>query len=360
MTVIEDLLTLARIPAPTFAEGPRLEWLERRLAEAPGRRRRDAAGNLVWSWGEGRPEVVVAAHVDTVFPAETPLEPRREGDALVGPGVGDNAAAVAVAVSVVERLLADEALAPGAVVFTVGEEGLGNLRGARAACAELAPAAFVALEGHMLGSVVVDAVGSVRARVRVEGPGGHSWSDRGSPSAIHALLDLAIALRDRGTDEAPVNIGLVSGGRSVNTIADAAELVVERRAVAQGPLDELVAALDGLEVPRPLRVEVERLGDRPGGSLPRDAPLLAATLAAREAVGLPPDLAAGSTDANAALAAGIPALCVGVSHGSGMHSLEERIDAPSLELGAAQLEHVLRRLLTEDHMTDGRTACATE
>jgi tripeptide aminopeptidase len=360
VTLVDDVLALARTPAPTFGEGARLDWLERRLEDAPGARRRDAAGNLVWSWGEGRPQVVVAAHVDTVFPADTPLEIRREGDALVGPGVGDNAAAVAVAVAVVERLLAAATLAPGAVVFTVAEEGLGNLGGARAACEELEPAAFIALEGHLLESVLVDAVGSVRARMRVQGPGGHSWSDRGSPSAIHALLDLAAALRDLGTGEAPVNVGLIGGGRSVNAIADAAEAVVERRAVEQAPLDAFVAALDGLHVDAPLRLEVERLGDRPGGSLPRDAPLLAAALAAREALGLPLATGAGSTDANAALARGIPALCLGVSYGSGMHSLDERIDAPSLELGAAQLEHVLRLLLTDGHAIDGGGACATE
>ena len=339
--MIEDVLALARIPAPTFAEEARIAWLEERLADAPGERRRDAAGNLVWTQGEGGLRLLLTAHVDTVFPEGTLLEPRRDGDRLTGPGIGDNAAAVAVAVHVVERLAV-----PGlAVAFTVGEEGLGNLRGAIAACEELRPEAFVAVEGHGLEHVLVDGVGSVRAHVAVTGPGGHSWKDRGRASAVHALLDLGAGLARLGTDEAPVNIGLVSGGRSVNTIAERAELLVERRSLDEPPLDEFAAALE-LELASPLAVSVEIVGRRPCGRLDRDHPLLAAARAVRAELGLPDVLDAGSTDANAALARGIPALTLGVAFGGGSHTLEEWIDAASLELGARQLEGVLlRRLL---------------
>lgn len=163
---------LARIPAPTFAEEARLAWVEERLSRLPGAAERDRAGNVVWRWGAGAPRLLVLAHVDTVFPAGTELGARRDGDALVGPGVGDNAAAVVVAIEVTGRLLREQALAPGAVAFTVGEEGLGNLRGAIAVCSELRPEAAIALEGHGLEHVLVDAVGSVRARVTVSGPGG--------------------------------------------------------------------------------------------------------------------------------------------------------------------------------------------
>ena len=344
--LIEDILALARIPAPTFAEEGRIAWLEARLAASPGARGRDEAGNLIWTWGGSRPRIVVAVHVDTVFPEGTPLEPRREGDDLVGPGIGDNAAAVAVAINVIETLLASGRPAP-AVAFTVAEEGLGNLRGARAVCEELRPEAFVALEGHGLDEVVVDAVGSLRARVTVVGPGGHSWRDRDAPSAIHALFRLADTLVELGDRDAPVNAGLVSGGRSVNTIADHAELVVERRALDESKLDEFASALENLEAPPGLRVFVEALGRRPSGRLARDAPLLATVRAVRGDLGLPDRLGAGSTDANAALARGIPSLALGVARGSGMHSVHERIDGTSLPLGAGQLEEVLRRLLKQ-------------
>lgn len=346
--LLDDLLTLAAIPAPTFHEEPRLRWLEARLHGAPGRRARDAAGNLIWSWGDADPRLIVAAHVDTVFPAETELTFCTEGEDLVGPGIGDNAAAVAVAISVVERLLAEREPAPGAVAFTVGEEGLGNLRGAIEVCRTAAPEAFIALEGHMLDEVVADAVGCVRARVTVRGPGGHSWTDRGSSSAIDGLLEVTARLRGLGTADAPVNAGVVRGGRSVNAIADEAELLVERRALDPAPLDAFAAALADLALAAPLTVQTEIVGRRPAGRLARDAPLLEHVLAVRRELGLPEVLGEGSTDANAALAAGIPALCLGCGRGSGMHTPQERIDSASLALGSAQLRALLDVLLPSE------------
>src|SRR6185312_8078720 len=132
---------------------------------------------------------------------------------LVGPGVGDNAAAVAVAIHAVEELLGHGPLEAGAVAFTVGEEGRGNLRGASVLCRSLQPEAFIALEGHGLGEVLVDALGSARARVDASGPGGHSWEDRGTASAVHGLLGLAAEIAELGTEDAPVNIGTIGGGR---------------------------------------------------------------------------------------------------------------------------------------------------
>ncbi len=348
--LIDDLVALAQTPAPTFSEDPRLDWLAQRLQPVPGTRERDEAGNLIWSWGSGPPRLVLAAHVDTVFPAGTDLTVQSQGDDLVGPGIGDNAAAVAVAVNVVESLLErdGDTLAPGAVAFTVGEEGLGNLRGATAVCSTIEPDAFIALEGHGLDEVLVDAVGSVRARVRVTGPGGHSWENRGTPSAIDGLFAAADRVKSLGTDAAPVNIGTIEGGRSVNTIADDASMLVERRALDQERLDEFADALTGFKLQPPLRTEVEIVGRRPAGRLDPSDPLLREVLAVRERLGLPTTLGEGSTDANAALAAGIPALCVGVGRGSGMHSLHERIDSRSLHEGAAFLEALLRALLAED------------
>jgi len=187
----DEIVELAGIPAPTFSEDGRLAWLERRLAGAPGWRHRDGVGSLIWSWGEGRPRLLLLAHVDTVFAKETPLRFRRESGFLVGPGIGDNAAAVVVVLHVVEELLARGPLAAGAVAFTVCEEGLGNLRGARAACEGLRPEAAIALEGHGLEKVIVEAVGSVRARVHVTGrrkAAGEGLLPRRSSSIISRFL----------------------------------------------------------------------------------------------------------------------------------------------------------------------------
>jgi acetylornithine deacetylase/succinyl-diaminopimelate desuccinylase-like protein len=346
-SALADLVALARIPAPSFEEEARIAWLESRLADAPGRRSRDSAGNLVWRWGEGPPRLVVTAHVDTVFPSAVDHDARIEGDEVVGPGVGDNAAAVAVAISVVESLLGSDPLEPGALVFTVCEEGLGNLRGAAAACDELRPGSLIALEGHGLDAIHVDAVGSARVRLGVTGPGGHSWVDRGAPSATHALVGICAGLIAAGTAAAPVNIGQLSGGQSVNAIADGASALVEVRSVDQRLIDAFLREVHALSAEPPLELAVEELGRRPAGRLDRSAELLRIVRAVRAKLELPDHLVPASTDANAALARGIPALALGVATGSGMHTTTERISVPSLALGHRQLEQVIRAVLSD-------------
>jgi acetylornithine deacetylase/succinyl-diaminopimelate desuccinylase-like protein len=261
----------------------------------------------------------------------------REGDWLVGPGVGDNATAVMSVVWVLERLEPR----PGLVVaFTVGEEGLGNLRGARQACGDLRPQRAIAVEGHGLDHVVIDHVGSVRARLAVSGPGGHSWSDRGTPSAVHALISLGGELLRDG----PVNIGAVSGGGAVNAIASEAEMLVELRSLDDAELGAFERHVGELSVPAPLRLEVEVVGRRGAGRLDPGHPLVGAVMDVRRSLGLAESFAAGSTDANAAAVLGIPALCIGCADGSGMHTLTERIDVRSLETGVAQVAAVLERV----------------
>ena len=338
-----DLVALASIPAPTGSEGARLEWLERRLGDAPGTRERDEEGNLVWRLGGGRPALALLAHVDTVFAADVPHDPTEHEGWLHGPGIGDNAAAVAVAADVVERIAGDLSR-PLSVVFTVGEEGLGNLRGALHACASLEPQAVIALEGHGLEIVRVDAVGSTRARLSVSGPGGHSWWDRGRASAAHGLVELLDSLvREAGVDPS-FNIGTISAGETVNSIAARAEAVVEARSLDMAALDAFEGRLLELTVESPLRLAVDILGRRAAGRLDRSHPLLDAVREVRDELGLPDALGDGSTDANAAVALGIPALSIGCARGHDMHARTERIEVASLELGRAQLEGVLRRL----------------
>ncbi len=344
LRLLRDLVELAAIPAPTGSEGARLDWLEQRLVGAPGRRERDTVGNLVWQLGSGRPALALFAHVDTVFTPDVDHEPVERDGWLHGPGIGDNAAAVATAVDVVESIASELSL-PFVVVFTVGEEGLGNLRGALHACAELEPETVIALEGHGLELVRVDAVGSTRARIQVSGPGGHSWWDRGRPSAVHALVELlASLLAEAGADPA-VNVGTISGGEAVNAIAAGAHAIAEARSLDSGALDAFEERLGGCHVEQPLTLEIELLGRRPPGRLDRSHPLLAAVRKVRARLGLPDLLGDGSTDANAACAYGIPALSIGCARGHDMHSLGERIEIASLEQGRAQLEAVLRTLL---------------
>jgi tripeptide aminopeptidase len=333
---VDELIALAETPAPTGSEQARVEWLERRLADTPGTRSRDAAGNLIWRFGEGPPVLLLMAHVDTVFPAETPLTVSRDGDWAIGPGIGDNAAAVMACVWALENAAAPR---PLAVAFTVGEEGLGNLRGALAACADLEPAMAVAVEGQGLDDVILEAVGSVRYRIAVTGPGGHSWWDWGTPSAIHALVGIA---GDLLAD--PVNIGRISGGGAANAIAAEAELLVERRSLDDDDLDALAEKVAELRVSYPLALLVEEVGRRPAGLLEATHPLARAAFAVRAELGLPDRVSSGSTDANAALKLGIPALTVGCSRGSGMHTTAEQIDIRSLETGVRQVRALVDRL----------------
>ena len=335
----DELAEFAAIPAPTGSEEARLKWLQERLSGGTGSPARDAVGNLVWRTGSSEaPTLLVMAHVDTVFAGMDEIRIAREGDDLVGPGIGDNATAVMALVWVLERLA--EAPDGLCVAFTVGEEGLGNLRGALHACRELRPAMAIALEGHGLDDVVTDHVGSVRARVTVRGPGGHSWSDRGTPSAIHALFSLGARLAEAGA-----NIGTVSGGQAVNAIAAEAGMLVDRRSLEQAELDAFEAEVTRLSVEPPLAAEIEVVGRRPAGQTALEEPLVRAVLDARRSLGLPERWGSGSTDANAAAAFGIPAVSLGCTRGSGMHTIHERIELGPLELGCRQLEAVIGALL---------------
>jgi Acetylornithine deacetylase/Succinyl-diaminopimelate desuccinylase and related deacylases len=338
MTRADEIAALAAIPAPTGAEDARLRWIEQRIAHLPGTRERDAVGNLVWRFTPDSPELLVMVHVDTVFDDATPLAIRRDGDDLVGPGVGDNAAAVLTLIWALDAMPSIPSRL--AIAFTVGEEGLGNLRGAHAACAELQPAMVIALEGHGLDDIITEHVGSVRAKVTITGPGGHSWWDRATPSAIHALVKLADDLADGGA-----NIGTISGGSTVNAIASLGEMMVERRSLNEPDLEAFVVRLGELAATPPLRLETAVLGRRRAGQIARDHPLVVSVRAAHQRLGLLGRLGSGSTDANAAVACGIPAVALGCARGSGMHTVHERIQLESLQLGRRQVTAVIRAVL---------------
>ena len=340
MIDVDELARFTAIAAPTGSEEARIGWLEERLSGLGGWRARDEVGNLLWRFGGASevPALLLMAHVDTVFAEVESIDVVRSGQELIGAGVGDNAAAV---MAVIWSLSAMGSVPKGlAVAFTVGEEGLGNLRGALHACRSLRPAMAIAVEGHGLDEVVTEHVGSARARLAVHGPGGHSWSDRGTPSAIHALLPIGARLAAAGA-----NVGRISGGGAVNAIAAEAELLVERRALDQDALAAFEEEVLRLRVEEPLQLECEIVGRRPAGWVERDHPFVRTVLAARRPLGLSDGFGSGSTDANAAAALGIPAVSLGCTRGSGMHTLGERIELEPLELGCRQLRAVIRALL---------------
>jgi acetylornithine deacetylase/succinyl-diaminopimelate desuccinylase-like protein len=353
--VVERTVELAQVPAPPLEEGERAAIVERwwhadGLAEVA----RDATGNV---WGRLRPgdgpATVVCAHLDTVFDRDVAHTVVRRGGRLHGPGVGDDTVAVA-ALSSLRHLLPDDAGAPVWALATVGEEGLGNLAGIRAALAA-PPArlgAVVAVEGNYLGRVCTVGVGSTRWRVTVGGPGGHAWERADAPSAVHAAAGMvhgiATAPRPAGA-RCAVNVGLLRGGEAINARARGASFDVDLRAddpealaaLGRSARAAIDAHADGVTV------DVQDLGTRPAGRIADDHPLVRCAVAALRDAGVDPVLTAASTDANAAHAAGLPAVTVGVTTGAGEHTPQEWIDLPPLPTGLSALADTLRRFHQE-------------
>lgn len=340
---------IAQVPAPTFEEAERARFVAQLFADRGAAVEIDDVGNVVVRRrGRGRARsLLLAAHLDTVFPRDTAIVIERGDGWVRGPGIGDNALGIAGLLTLWELVDAWAIETPGDVIFAadVGEEGLGNLRGMRALVERFGGelGAAIAVEGHNLGRVTHVAVGSVRLRIVVRGPGGHSWGNFGTPSAIHELARIVCALTEFPVPRAPkttYNVGTIDGGVSVNTIAPLARAVIDLRSVERRELERLVRAVEGICARHrsPLvEVEVERLGERPAGETPVDAPVVRAAIRILRELGIEPVLDASSTDANAAIAAGIPAICIGLTRGRGSHTLEETIEIAPLERGLQQL-----------------------
>lgn len=344
--VLSRTIELASVVSPTGDEGPARDvvsrwWHEDGLGEIEV----DDVGNL---WATSAPgtsaALALCAHLDTVFGAGVTHGARREGGRLVGPGVGDDRVALA-ALSTVARLVS--VADPGrrvVLVATVGEEGLGNLRGALAAVQDPRHhfEAMIALEGNYLDRVVNVAVGSVRYRVRLEGPGGHAWEAAQHPSTVHAAAAAVaeIARLDVVAGRDSVNVGTIRGGESINSRARVTSFEVDLRSSDPVALEDLSqrcsriaasCANDGVEV------TITEIGRRPAGSLDPSHALVRAAFGALETCGRTPRLSASSTDANAAHPRGLAALALGVTRGEGEHTPEEWIDVEDIDVGLRAL-----------------------
>jgi tripeptide aminopeptidase len=347
---VAEAIALCEIPAPTGAEEARAREVARRLTVLGLDARGDAAGNVLARVGGDGPALAVAAHLDTVFAGLDEVRVWRDGQLVHGPGIGDNALGLAGLLHLARRLTGAGAGAlrrPVLLAATVGEEGLGDLRGARAVIAGGGVQELIAVEGGDLADVVPGGPGSVRVRIACTAPGGHSWADRGAPSAAHALIRLlGEVLAEPGVEAVNVN-GLASEGQ-VNAIAPRAGALLDLRdldgarlGAARAALERRVAAVAGATG---AAIALEVVGDRPGGRLPADHPLLADLLAVRAAAGLPeaePSLQ--STDANAALGAGLPALTIGLARVLGAHTLAEHADVSELATGLDVLAGLVAR-----------------
>lgn len=341
--LLDDARRICAVPAPPFAEAERGAYVAELFTQAGVAPRTDRTGNVIaWFGPSDEPAAVFAAHLDTVFPAGTPIELVEAEDRISAPGFGDNSVGVAALVHLARFLAARPVMRPVALAATVGEEGLGDLRGAKALVEELECRAFVAVEGQMLNAITVAGVGSVRLRVQVTGPGGHPWGNRDHVNAAHSLIErLASALRELRSPELALNVNVLSAGTAINVLPDAATAEIDLRCEDEQHLQAAAARLiEIVSVSEPqLTVQVEQIGHRPGGRIADHHPLLAAARSARAAAGLArASEEASSTDANAAYGRGIPAITVGVSTGGHAHRRDDYIDVAPVAAGLRSLE----------------------
>jgi len=362
---IATLIELTEIAAPPFAEHERADrFLQMLIKAGLNRVTTDAAGNVIGHWaGDGRVETLaVVAHLDTVFPAGTDVRVRtgdpEEADAprWYAPGIGDNARGLVLLLTLVRSMVDAGITTERNILFvgSVGEEGVGDLRGVKHLMREGGPRIdeFIAIDGGNDQRVLNQAIGSNRYRVAVRGPGGHSWGAFGLANPAHALASAI-----HGFDQAArsfvatgprttYNIGLIGGGTAVNAVPFESWAEVDLRSEDPNRLeaiDELLhrefneaVALhnDGRDRGAPLEVEFEMIGARPSGTMDPATPLVQRALAVARHFDLDPVLGSGSTDANVAIARGIPATTIsrgGISGGA--HSLQEWWSSRDVEVG---------------------------
>jgi tripeptide aminopeptidase len=359
--ITDTQIRLTEIAAPPFQEAQRAQAVKSLLESAGLSVQIDKTGNVIATLPgattkSGQDEaIVLAAHLDTVFPPGTDTKVRREGSRLIAPGISDNGTGLAALIAIARAITAAHIKPSYTILFVadVGEEGEGNLRGMRALVdayhANLK--SVIVLDGSSIDHVTTKALASRRLEAVITGPGGHSWSDFGMPNPINALVRGSVRFINTRVPAAPrttFNIGQIEGGTSVNSIPHEAKIKVDIRSESEDELVRLENALreciaagvrDELESSRDrskgkLNFKVELLGSRPGGELRPDSPLIFALRAADDAIGNQSRTERSSTDANIPLSAGIDAIAIGAGgNGGGAHSLQEWYEPSGREAG---------------------------
>lgn len=346
---IEDQVRLCEVEAPPFKETKRAEVYARMFREAGLQNVRiDKVGNVLGDrpGAQPRPRLVFSAHLDTVFPEGTDVKVKREGAVLKGPGIGDDCRGLAVVLAVIRAMNQARIQTTGPITFvgTVGEEGLGDLRGVKYLFNEGMKGQidrFVSLDGTGLGITHI-AVGSLRYRVTFKGPGGHSYGAFGLSNPMHALGRAVATISQFEVPADPkttFNVGRMGGGTSVNAIPFDAWFEMDMRSASPSALqaldakfhravDDAVKAEDARWSKNVLSVDKALVGNRPAGQTPANSPIVQAAVSVTRALGFPVTLDEGSTDSNIPMNLGIPAITIdGGGRGRGAHALDESFDS---------------------------------
>jgi tripeptide aminopeptidase len=361
-------IEIARISAPPFGESARGAWLAERFREVGlDDVRVDDVGNVFGVHpGFGRRYVALSAHIDTVFPANTPLNIRQQGSRLYGPGVSDNGAGVTamLAIAALLRTVRLRHALPFVFIGNVGEEGEGDLRGMRHIFStprwKDSIGYSVVLDGAGADTIVAEALGSRRFEVIVRGPGGHSWSDFGAPNPVVILaraIDTFTATPVPTAPKTTFNIGVIRGGTSVNSIPESASMKVDIRSTSMAEMERLEQALrlalnraledetmaaemrsSAQKRPSGVNCEVVVIGSRPAGELAAGARILQVVRAVDAQLGNAAQVQRASTDANIPLSLGLEAVAIGGGgSGGGAHTLQEWFDSGGRELGLKRI-----------------------
>jgi acetylornithine deacetylase/succinyl-diaminopimelate desuccinylase-like protein len=356
----DQQIRLTEIPAPEFNETQR-GLAVKQLFEAAGLGVHvDEIGDVIAERPGSDPKgvILLAAHLDTVFPAGTDVHVKHSGTRLLAPGVSDNSAGLSAVVGIARALAESRVRTIKTIVLAadVGEEGEGNLRGMRALVERYGSRlqAVIAVDGPSTEHITTQGIASRRIEVTITGPGGHSWSDFGAPNPITALSRGIVRFSSIRLPDSPrssFNFGLIEGGQSVNSIPARALVKVDlrsesedqlsrmesslREAMQLGARDESFAARTGKDL---VQVSFRSIGTRPAGSVSEDSPLVQAVREADRILGNRSRLERSSTDANVPLSLGIPAVALGGGgSGAGAHTLNEWYDPTNRELGAKRL-----------------------
>jgi tripeptide aminopeptidase len=370
--ITDEQVRITEIPAPPFQEGQRAAYMKKMFAGYGLRVHTDELGNVIAERpGVSNDEIVIiAAHLDTVFPAGTDVHVRRANQILSAPGISDNGTGLASLIGIVRALNEAKIKTHRTLIFAadVGEEGEGNLRGIRKLVEDYKSrlSAVIALDGASTDYVVTLALASRREEITITGPGGHSWTDFGAPNTINALsrgIARFLKFEIPSNPRTSVNFGEIEGGGSVNAIPSRAAVKVDirseqereiarvetalRDAIRAGMQEEMDSAkARGMLLPDAVGLEMNAraLGIRPGGELPANSPLLNAVMDADRFLGNRSRTERSSTDANIPLSMGIPAIALGCGgHAGGAHTLTEWYDPSGREVG---LQRILLTLLS--------------